>query len=213
MKTQFAESIGLTEKQVSGWFCHRRSKDKRLMNGDIYVTKRQERSSGVIQDHGNGHRQDSCGSTKQGYDRNFDTREVESGRLTLQECSAARITHERGDHYSGYHNHTDDVSSGSDSSLHNMSHHRKGDPLDVAASRSLMQKLPTDLTRERTRPGPSGYLKLKVQLERTATIAVKKQLGKHYREDGPPLGVEFDTLPPGAFESSIQDPVNGELEY
>ncbi|KAI3450028.1 hypothetical protein Pfo_006693 [Paulownia fortunei] len=207
MKIQLAESIGLTEKQVSGWFCHRRLKDKKLMNGDNYAIGRQDRSSGVIQDRGSGHRQDSCGSTKQGDDRNFDTREVESGRLTLQEYSAA-LTYERGGHYSGNHTRMDDASSGSSSSLRNMSNHHKGDPFDVATSRYLIPKFSVDVTGVRTRPGPSGYLKVKGQVENTAITAVKRQLGKHYREDGPPLGVEFDPLPPGAFESAMQNPVD-----
>ncbi|KAK6164067.1 hypothetical protein DH2020_000931 [Rehmannia glutinosa] len=168
MKIQLAESIGLTEKQVSGWFCHRRLKDKRLMNGDNHVIGRQDRSSGVIQDRGSGHRQDSCGSTKLEDDRNIDSREVESGRLM------AELTYERSGPYLGTHNRMDDASS---------------------------------------EARPSGYLKVKGQVENSAITAVKRQLGKHYREDGPPLGVEFDPLPPGAFESSMQDPTDGEPCY
>ncbi|KAK4407453.1 Homeobox-DDT domain protein RLT1 [Sesamum angolense] len=204
MKIQLAESIGLTEKQVSGWFCHRRLKDKRLLNGDNYVTGKQDRSSGVIQDRGSGLRQDSCGSTKQVDDRNFETKEVESGRLTVQEYSAAELTYEHGGHYSGNHNQIDDASSGSSSSLRNMSNHHKGDHFDVATSRYLIPKFPRDIPGVKTRSGPSGYLKVKGQVENSAITAVKRQLGKHYREDGPPLGIEFDPLPPGAFESSMQ---------
>ncbi|XP_020550716.1 uncharacterized protein LOC105163662 isoform X2 [Sesamum indicum] len=208
MKIQLAESIGLTEKQVSGWFCHRRLKDKRLMNGDNYVTGKQDRSSGVIQDRGSGLRQDSCGSTKQGDDRNFDTKEVESGRLTLQEYSAAELTFEHGGHCSGNHNRMDDASSGSSPSLRNMSNHHKDDHFDVATSRYLIPKFPRDVTGVKTRSGPSGYLKVKGLVENSAITAVKRQLGKHYQEDGPPLGIEFDPLPPGAFESLMQDPVD-----
>ncbi|PIN17407.1 Transcription factor HEX [Handroanthus impetiginosus] len=205
MKIQLAESIGLTEKQVSGWFCHRRLKDKRLMNGENNIVGRQDWSSGVIQDHGSGHKQDSCGSSKQGDDKNLD-REVESGRLPLQECSAAELTYERGVHYCGNHTRMDDASSGSSSSLRNMSNHNhKGEPIDVATSRYLIPKYPMDL---KPRSGPSGYLKVKGRVENAAITAVKRQLGKDYREDGPPLGVEFDPLPPGAFEYSMQDSVD-----
>ncbi|KAI3461155.1 hypothetical protein Pfo_017818 [Paulownia fortunei] len=207
MKIQLAESIGLTEKQVSGWFCHRRLKDKKLMNGEKYATGRQDLSSGVIQDRGSGHRQDSCGSTKQGDDRNFDTREVESGRLTPKEFSAADLTYEHGSHYGGNYNRTDDASSGSSSSLQNISNHQNGGPFDAATSRCLIPKFQMAVKGEKTRSGPSGYLKVKGQVENAAITAVKRQLGTHYREDGPPLGVEFDPLPPGAFESSTQDPV------
>ncbi|KAK4441416.1 hypothetical protein Salat_0476500 [Sesamum alatum] len=207
MKIQLAESIGLTEKQVSGWFCHRRLKDKKLMNGENCATGRQDRSSGVVQDRGSGHRQDSCGSTKQGDDRNFDTREVESGRLTPKDFSAADLTYEHGSHYAGNYNRVNDASSGSSSSLRNISNHQNGDAFDAASSKYLIPKFPADVKGGKARSGPSGYLKVKGQVENAAITAVKRQLGKHYREDGPPLGVEFDALPPGAFESSMQDQV------
>ncbi|KAL3828231.1 hypothetical protein ACJIZ3_017033 [Penstemon smallii] len=205
LKSQLADSIGLTEKQVAGWFCHRRLKDKRLMNGENIATGRQNGSSGVVQDRGSGLRQDSCGSTKQGEDRNFDTREVESGRLNPQEYSAA---HEPSGHYTANSNRMDDASSGSSSSLRNVSNCHNGDIFDVATSRYLIPKFPSNVNSVKPRPGPSGYLKVKGQVENSAITAVKRQLGKHYREDGPPLGVEFDPLPPGAFENSTQDPVD-----
>ncbi|KAL6563739.1 hypothetical protein OROGR_002698 [Orobanche gracilis] len=206
MKIQLAESIGLTEKQVSGWFCHRRLKDKKLTNDEQYVTGRQDRSSGVIQDHRSGHRQDSCGSTKQGDDGNLDTREVDSERSTPKEISNADLTYEHDSHYAGNNDRVDAVSSGSSSSLGSMSNHQNGVPLDAATSSYLVPKFYTAVKGEKTRPGPSGYLKLKGQVENAAITSVKKQLGNHYREDGPPLGVEFDPLPPGAFESSTEGP-------
>ncbi|KAL0447903.1 UNVERIFIED_CONTAM: hypothetical protein Slati_1918200 [Sesamum latifolium] len=181
MKIQLAESIGLTEKQVSGWFCHRRLKDKKLMNGENYATGRQDRSSGLVQDRGSGHRQDSCGSTKQGDDRNFDTREVESGRLTTKEFSAADLMYEHGNHYAGNYNRVNDASSGSSSSLRNISNHQNGDPFDAASSKYLIPKFPTDVKGGKARSGPSGYLKVKGQVENAAITAVKRQLGKHYR--------------------------------
>ncbi|KAG4392371.1 hypothetical protein GLYMA_04G126201v4 [Glycine max] len=55
---------------------------------------------------------------------------------------------------------------------------------------------------------PSGYLKVKGEIEHAAITAVKKQLGRHYLEDGPLLGIEFDLLPPGAFECQTADPAN-----
>ena len=35
-----------------------------------------------------------------------------------------------------------------------------------------------------------------------AIAAVEAQLGEPLREDGPPLGLEFDPLPPGAFSTN-----------
>ncbi|KAL3653328.1 hypothetical protein CASFOL_003009 [Castilleja foliolosa] len=180
MKLQFAVSIGLTEKQVSGWFCHRRIKDKRILNV----------STVIQQDHVSGPRQDSCGSTKQADDRNFDAREVESQRPTLHE------------YYRGPHNRMDDASSVSNSSLRN----------NMTNQGNLVPKFSTDTeTGAKTRPGPAGYLKVRGQSENNAITVVKRQLGNHYREDGPPLSVEFDLLPPGAFEPLMQNPDDGDI--
>ncbi|XP_071932380.1 uncharacterized protein [Coffea arabica] len=211
LKEEFAKSVGLTEKQVSGWFCHRRLKDKRLANPEAYANGRQDRSSGILQDRGSGLRQDSCGSTKQGDDRNYDPREVESRRLVGQEYSAADLTYELGSHYTGNHGSADDTSSGSSSSLRNMSFPQDRDRFALANSRYQAQSLPMDIKEVKPRTGPSGYLKVKGQVENAAITAVKRQLGRHYWADGPPLGVEFDPLPPGAFESSIQEPPNVKL--
>ncbi|XP_055833808.1 homeobox-DDT domain protein RLT1-like isoform X2 [Solanum dulcamara] len=208
LKADLAESSGLTEKQISGWFCHRRLKDKRLSNGELYVNGRQDRSSGVIQDHGSGFRQDSCGSTKQADDKKFDHREVESRRLTVPEFSTADMTYEVGTHFKGKSNCMDDESSRSSSSLRNECFSQNADPYDIATSRYISQNLPTDFKGVKPKNGPSGYLKVKGQVENAAITAVKRQLGRHYRLDGPPLGIDFDPLPPGAFESSAPNPVN-----
>lgn len=42
MKAQMAVQVGLTEKQISSWFCHRRLKDKR--RDETYANGRQDRS-------------------------------------------------------------------------------------------------------------------------------------------------------------------------
>ncbi|WMV55652.1 hypothetical protein MTR67_049037 [Solanum verrucosum] len=208
LKADLAESSGLTEKQISGWFCHRRLKDKRLSNGEIYINGRQDRSSGVIQDHGSGFRQDSCGSTKQADDKKFDHREVESRRLTGAEFSTADVAYEAGTHFRGKSNCMDDDSARSSSSLRNECFSQNAEPYDIATSRYISQNLPTNFKGVKPKNGPSGYLKVKGQVENAAITAVKRQLGRHYRLDGPPLGIEFDPLPPGAFESSAPNPVN-----
>ncbi|MCD9559102.1 hypothetical protein HAX54_016835 [Datura stramonium] len=208
MKLEVAESLGLTEKQVSGWFCHRRLKDKRLLSRETYANGRQDRSSGVIQDRGSGFRQDSCGSTKQGDDRYFDHREVESRRLTGTEVSAADVTREVDTQYRAESNLMEDTPSGSSSSLQDARFSQNVESFDMATSRYLPCNEPTDLKSVKPRTGPSGYLKVKGQVENASITAVKRQLGSLYRQDGPPLGVEFDPLPPGAFESSVQTPVD-----
>lgn len=191
MKAELAEKLGLTEKQVSGWFCHRRLKDKRLSTG------RQDLSSGVIQDRGSGLRQDSCGSTKQGEHVIPDLKEVESRRLSGEDRLALGQNYELKRHYDIVAK--DDTSSESDSDLNENAYPQSRDLMDV----EIAEYVPPNeiISRSRGRMGPSGYLKIKGQTENAAITAVKRQLGRHYKEDGPPLGVEFDALPPGAFES------------
>eukprot|EP00257_Ricinus_communis_P027101 XP_025014515.1 homeobox-DDT domain protein RLT1 isoform X1 [Ricinus communis] len=213
MKSEVAEKIGLTEKQVSSWFCHRRLKDKNKSKDETYGNGRQDRSSGIIQDRGSGLRQDSCGSTKQGDYRKVDLKEVESQRLYGHNFPAADLTYDRTSRYTGNLNAMDDTSSESSSSLQEKLFSQSEDLYDMktsgyvtqnGANRPFVPKVSNNMGYK-----PSGYLKVKNEIENAAITAVKRQLGKHYREDGPPLGVEFQALPPGAFSSSSRDPING----
>lgn len=211
MKSQVAEQIGLTEKQVSGWFCHRRLKEKRLSVDEAFVGGRQDRSSGVIQDRGSGLRQDSCGSTKQGDYRSIDPREVQSRMLYCHDFPATDLAYDR-NQYAAHASERDDTSSESSSFLQDRLYSESDKPYANETSRFVRQN--GDVTPVRCNIGkskeykPSGYLKVKGESENAAISAVKRQLGRHYREDGPPLGVDFDPLPPGAFESPSGDPVN-----
>ena len=214
MKSELADRIGLTEKQISSWFCHRRLKDKRLKD-EGYTNGRQDRSSSILHDRGSGLRQDSCGSTKQGDYRNIDPREVESQRLYGQDFHTADVTYDRTSRYTGNVSGIDDISSGSSSSLQDKFVSQREDPYDTETSKYLAQNgasmplIPKGA--ESFGYKPSGYLKVKGEIENAAITAVKMQLGRHYKEDGPPLGVEFQPLPPGAFASPSRDPVNGKF--
>ncbi|KAG8663127.1 homeobox-DDT domain protein RLT1 isoform X1 [Manihot esculenta] len=217
MKSELAEQIGLTEKQISSWFCHRRLKDKRLSKDETFANGRQDRSSGTIQDRGSGLRQDSCGSTKQGDYRKVDPKEVESQRLSGHNLPAADVTYDRTSRYTGNVNGMDDTSSESSSSLQDKLFSQSEDPHDMNNSGYLAQNGASKplIPKGANKMGykPSGYLKVKGEIENAAITAVKKQLGKYYREDGPPLGVEFQPLPPGAFSSSSRDPMNAAAFY
>lgn len=213
MKLEVAQSLGLTEKQVSGWFCHRRLKHKRLLRRETYANGRQDRSSGGIQDRGSGYRQDSCGSTKQGDDKYFDHREVESRRLNVPEVSAADVACDVDTRYKAEPNLMEDTLSGSSSSLQDGRFSQNVESFDVATSRYLPCNEPTDLRCVKPRTGPSGYLKVKRKVENASVTAVKGQLGSLYRQDGPQLSVVFDPLPQGAFESAVRTLVYGELKW
>lgn len=196
MKAELAEEIGLTEKQISSWFCHRRLKDKRLSKDETCANNgRQDRSSGTIL------KQDSCGSNKQSDYRKIDPKEVESPRL-----------YDRTSQYSRNFNDGDNTSSESSSSLQDKLFSQSEDPYDANGSgRPVRPAIPKGAGNMVYKYKPSGYLKVKGEIvENGAITAVKRQLGKHYREDGPLLGVEFETIPPGAFSSLSKDPsVNG----
>lgn len=218
MKSELAEELELTEKQISGWFCHRRLKDKKLLNDEVGANGRQDRSSGVIQDRGSGLVQDSCGSTKHGDYRYLDPKEVESHGLYNHEFSAADMTYaQRSHHYSENDSATDNTSSQSCSSLQDRLLPQGQDQYDMEPSIHLMPNgsLPPLNPKGANNMGykPSGYLKVKGEIEHAAITAVKKQLGNHFQEDGPLLSVEFDTIPPGAFEGQIADLANGRLYY
>ncbi|XP_042956308.1 homeobox-DDT domain protein RLT1-like isoform X3 [Carya illinoinensis] len=211
MKSQLAEQIGLTEKQISGWFCHRRLKDKKLFRDEACPSGRQDHSGAVIQDRGSGLVQDSCGSTKHGDYRHIDPREVESRRLYRNDFQAAGLTYEHATHYTGTVRGTDNRSSESSSSSQDRLFRQTEDPDDRENSRYLTHNgviAPINATSEKVIGyKPSGYLKVKGEIENAAVTAVKRQLGRHYREDGPLLGVEFQPLPPGAFEYPIRNAI------
>ncbi|GMI84159.1 hypothetical protein like AT4G03250 [Hibiscus trionum] len=215
MKAQLAVQIGLTEKQISSWFCHRRLKDKR--RDESYPNGRHEHSSGVIQDRGSGLRQDSCGSIKQGDYRTIDLREVESRRIYGQEFHSADIKYEHRSHRNPYDDHMEDTSSEHSLSL-------EYQPLSESMAPCEMQissKVTENRAITKINPGsaksigykPSGYLKVKGEIENPAITAVKRQLGRFYKEEGPLLGIRFDPLPPGAFEFPSSNPVNEPIYF
>lgn len=210
MKLQFARQIGLSEKQVSGWFCHRRLKDKKIMQGEVYANGKHYH--GLVHDHTSGLRQESCSSTKQG-DRHFDLKEVESKRsFGHSSSSAVRALEQRGQQINvGHYASADERSSGSSSASQERLLQQGGDPYALMSSRYSYQDDNSMLMNSRgvKSRGPvmdSRYSYFHVENEHPTISSVKRKLGRHYHEDGPPLGVNFDALPPGAFDSPIQDP-------
>ncbi|GLT81752.1 hypothetical protein SLE2022_001870 [Rubroshorea leprosula] len=211
MKARLAVKVGLTEKQISSWFCHRRLKDKRRDEG--HINGRQDHPSGVLQDRASGFRQDSCGSIKQGDHRNKDPREVESRGIYGRDLPAADFTYANRGCQDPHVVDMDDASSGSSPSLQDqVVSHGSDPPYEMQTSPHLTQY---GAITSRNPVGarnisykPSGYLKVKGEIENPAITAVKRQLGRHYREEGPLLGILFEPLPPWAFESPSINPVN-----
>lgn len=207
MKVELANELALTEKQISGWFCHRRLKDKRLMKGEVCANGRQDQSSGVVQDRVSGLGQDSCGSTKHGEYRCLDPKEVESHGLYNHEVLVADMKYVHRNHCTENDSETDNSSPESSSSLQERYYLQGQDPYDMEPSRhatpngALPPLNPTGYK-------PSGYLKVKKEIEHAAITAVKNRLGRYFLEDGPLLNVDFDTIPPGAFEFQTANPVN-----
>lgn len=66
--------------------------------------------------------------------------------------------------------------------------------------RKSASRLPKDPDRPLQRPGPKPKFNAMAAAERAAVTAVESQLCGPLRADGPPLGFEFDPLPPHAFE-------------
>ncbi|XP_074321235.1 uncharacterized protein LOC141657795 [Silene latifolia] len=200
MKAEIAVKLNLTEKQVSGWFCHRRLKDKRALEEESQLSQAPQKpdlSSGVIQDRASGLKQDSCSSTKQADHKRADLREVESWRYHHENIPDEELNYQQRSLGDG--NEIEDTSSESNSALQEsfypqISRSLPMETTEFRASNGFIQP-------SKGRVGPSGYLKIKGLTENAAITAVKRQLGRHYREDGPSLGIEFDPLPPEAFES------------
>ncbi|MCL7042435.1 hypothetical protein MKW94_030032 [Papaver nudicaule] len=213
MKADFAKKVGLSEKQVSGWFCHRRLKDKRLLK-EASANGKQDLSSGVIQDRGSGLKQDSCSSNKQGSYRCFDPKEVESRRFDAPDYTTPdRPYSKMGVRMpAGNYNTTENTSSGSSTSQEQLFHHKGGrgtlrENLRYP-NRSSNSMLMSEGVKNNGKALVSGYLHLQDEIENAAIISVKKQLGRLFCEDGPPLGIEFQPLPPGAFDSPVRNQIN-----
>jgi len=212
MKLRFGEQIGLSEKQVSGWFCHRRSKDKKLMQDEGYANRIQNMSTGAIHENSSGLRQESCNSTKQ-VDKHFDGKEVESNRFHDQKFAAA-IPQQRGQpaHIECY-SVADERSSGSSTTSYERLLKQGVDNCTIEPRCSFWDEncMLTDTKgvnkRGRTMDTRSSYLPSFV--ESPAVSLVKLKLGRQYHGDGPPLATDFDSLPPGAFDLPVRDSISG----
>ncbi|XP_061341547.1 homeobox-DDT domain protein RLT1 isoform X2 [Gastrolobium bilobum] len=136
MRAELSEKLGLSDRQLQMWFCHRRLKDKKDSSSKKPV--------------------------------------VPAPPLPDSPTDDPRLGHEPGNDYGS--------GSGSGSS-----------PFTRSELRNVM-------------PGrgvPGYYESPQTIMELRAIACVEAQLGEPLREDGPILGVEFDSLPPDAFGAPI----------
>jgi len=75
--------------------------------------------------------------------------------------------------------------------------------IKASPNRKSAPRLPKDPTKPPRRPGPKPKFNAIAAAERAAVSAVESQLCGPLREDGPPLGFEFDPLPPRAFQEFL----------
>ncbi|WOK99092.1 hypothetical protein Cni_G07804 [Canna indica] len=208
LKLQVANQIELSLKQVSRWFFHRRLKDKKLLQNDASGNCKQNISGSLINDHNSGVEQESCSSSKQG-DLHVDPKDVESkwsrgyhpstvasfqqkarhGRVPGSICSNTR-PHVRSSLWQGEIQQDKIPGSGNISK-----HFFRDENHNLIKSSSKSRRLMMNST--------DFY---KSSNENNVVSSVKRKLGEFYCEEGPPLGVHFDPLPPGAFDSSFTEP-------
>eukprot|EP01018_Ginkgo_biloba_P039050 Gb_05316 [translate_table: standard] len=215
MKAQLSAELGLSEKQVQGWFCHRRLKDKRLMREETTNSGKHESHNGLIQDPGNGLKQDSSGSGKKvEHQHRLTSKEVENQRFpSFTDYPAAVLASELRDQdlLTGNHDIMEDTFAGSSSASQERSSLQSGNPYEMEAMRhSLPNGIRYEMETKR-RHNRDFHMDAYSQEngEHEAVIAVKQQLGDEFREDGPPLSVEFHPLPPGAFDAPIESHYQG----
>lgn len=219
MKTQLSIQLGLSEKQVQGWFCHRRLKDKRLMKEEASDNGKQDPQNGFVQDHPNGVKQDSSSSGKKVDHQSYLTSK-QSGNpqaMNATDYPAAVLASELRDQdlFTVNHDNMEDTFAGSSSAAsQERSSLHSGNPTEIGATRCLSQNDSRREIKAKRKKSEDFHMDpyLQGNYEHEAVIAVKKQLGEEYREDGPPLSVEFQTIPPGAFDAPMEPYYHGKTD-
>uniref|UniRef100_A0A0D6R4J4 Homeobox domain-containing protein n=1 Tax=Araucaria cunninghamii TaxID=56994 RepID=A0A0D6R4J4_ARACU len=210
MKTQLSLELGLSEKQVQGWFCHRRLKDKRLMKEEGFNNGKQDSHSGLIQASADEVKQDPSSNGKKADHHGYlMSKEAGNQQLTnAMDYPAAVLASELRDQdlFTGNRDNMEDTFGGSSSASQERSSLHSENPNEVEAIRYLSQNGSRHEMVAKRKKNTDFYRDRYIQEngEHTAISAVRKQLGEEYREDGPPLSVEFHPLPPGAFDAPIE---------
>lgn len=211
MKGKLAVELMLTEQQVHKWFCHRRQKEKKSKINDT--------NSGGKQYPGVGLRKD--GSRKVKHLSLSSLKRVEN-QMPLN------IRNPRNPRSAAFGSELDDedVNPGNYNAIENIAERstlRNRNPCKTQSTRSRLQNgnrfkmQPNRPLRQRKNPDKIESKKRKRKSELAtgqtyvqedaydvAVTAVKSRLCGRFREDGPPLSIEFDPLPPGAFDTPLE---------
>lgn len=153
MRAELSAKLGLSDRQLQMWFCHRRLKDRKA------VPAAKKLQSGLPP---------TLARMREG----------------VEQMAVADVRHDRG------------LASG----LRPIGH------LDSqrVAPRPAMMAFPRMGAGYLSAMESSSYYESHKTIEELRAIAfVERQLGEPLREDGPILGMEFDSLPPGAFGAPI----------
>ncbi|XP_024396791.1 homeobox-DDT domain protein RLT1 isoform X1 [Physcomitrium patens] len=181
-RQKLVRDLDLSDKQLQIWFTHRRYKDRRDGIDDEKLTFYAKNKT---QDH---MLNQECSSKKEEAQRVVEEESEPDGYL------AQVLAEERDDDEliaeNEYTNGMDVASNGG---------YRDSEKIMPGPKRRGGPRIPKDPNRPPRRPGPKPKFNAMAAAERAAIMAVESQLCGPLREDGPPLGFEFDPLPPRAF--------------
>lgn len=153
LRAELCVKLGLTDRQMKMWFCHRRVKDKKTMLAAAAAEKLQSKLHPVSAPMGEG----------------------------VEQIKVADVMHDRG------------LATG----LRPIGH------LESQRVVYGMMALPMMRAVLPATESSSYYESHQTIKELRAIAFVERQLGEPLRENGPILGMEFDSLPPAAFGSPI----------
>ncbi|CAM6042237.1 unnamed protein product [Sphagnum compactum] len=198
VRADLSKKIGLSEKQLQVWFKHRRHKDRRDGIDDDKLTLYASRHKADADS-------EELPSTKRG-EIDLNSREDDKS----EDGYPAAVLAEEQD---------DDVlivkkMNGIDVNEGDFEEFEKPKATTKKKSASGLKEQPRKPPRKPASPKSTVISKVDA-LELAAVKAVESQLNGPLREDGPPLGFEFDSPPPGAFEEfmSIEGPHRANVRH
>lgn len=218
MKGKLAVELMLTEQQVHKWFCHRRQKEKKSKINDTNSGGKQYRGVGLRKDGSRKVKRLSISCLKRV--ENQMPLNIRNSRNPRSAALGLELNDE--DVNPGNYNAIDNIFVGINSSqerstLQNGSpckmqstrlRLQNGNRFKMQPNRSLRQRKNTGKIESKKRKRKSelatGQTYVQEDAYDVAVTAVKSRLSGRFREDGPPLSIEYDPLPPGAFDSPLE---------